>query len=355
MPTLTEVAYYTRRGLKYFGLGMICFVLLRVAITYGIKAYKILNPPPPPAPTRTFGYLPILQFPDNPGYSYQFDLQTPNLSLPTFPDRAKVFYVESKKATLMASEEAIQKANRLKFFSQPTKIDEENYEFKRSIPSPLILKMNIITGAFDLSYQWQTDNSILINKTIPGKDETINSAISFVSTVGVDSSDIDFPNGIIKYYKAKGTRMVLALSLSEADFVKADFYRMPIDDYKVLTPKPEDGIISLIFSGSSNNDKQIVSAKYNYYNLNYVNPPTYSLKPIAQAWEELKKGNGYIASYEGEAEIIPIRRINLAYFDSLFYQEFMQPVYVFYGDNNFVAYVRAIANFELARETTNSN
>lgn len=350
MPTLTDVAYHTRKGLKYFGFGMLGFIFLRIAITYGIKAYLILNPPPPPPPTRGFGLIPPLQFPDNPGYSYQFDLQTPNLSLPNFSDRAKVFHIEGKKATLMASEDAKQTAMRMKFFSEPKKIDEVTYEFKRGIPSPLTLKMNIITGAFDLNYQWQTDTGILFDKTLPGKDETISRAISFVSSIGAPSEDIDFINGTIRYYKAKGTRMVIALSLSEADFVKADFYRNPIDEFKVLTAKPEDGIISLIFSGSKNVDKQIVSAKYNYYKLNYLDPQTYALKPIGIAWEELKKGNGFIASYNGEAETIAIRRINLAYFDSESYQEFMQPIYVFYGDNNFVGYVRALANSEISKQ-----
>ena len=67
-----------------------------------------------------------------------------------------------------------------------------------------------------------------------------------------------------------------------------------------------------------------------------------SVKTSAQAWEELKAGEGLVASEHQAREEIVVRRITLGFFDSLEAQTFLQPVYVFEGDNNFVGYVAAV-------------
>ena len=45
-----------------------------------------------------------------------------------------------------------------------------------------------------------------------------------------------------------------------------------------------------------------------------------------------------------EGDEIKIRRIYLAYYDAGIYTEFLQPIYVFEGDNDFVAYTPAITS-----------
>ena len=59
-----------------------------------------------------------------------------------------------------------------------------------------------------------------------------------------------------------------------------------------------------------------------------------------RAWEYLQTGKGYVA--KRTTPNVTIRKISLAYYESNEPQEFLQPVYVFEGDNGFVAYVPAI-------------
>ena len=69
---------------------------------------------------------------------------------------------------------------------------------------------------------------------------------------------------------------------------------------------------------------------------------TYPLKKSKEAWEELKDGKAYVASPgDGRTQVV-IRKVFLGYYDSEEYQSYLQPIFVFEGDGNFVAYVPAV-------------
>ncbi|MGI5828016.1 MAG: hypothetical protein ACOX6V_03280 [Patescibacteria group bacterium] len=346
MATLTEVTHYSRKAIKFTGLGIAGYITLQILITNGIKLYKYLNPPPPPPPTVGFGTLPKIKFPDNPGYNYQFQLQTPTGNFPSFPDRAAVFYMPFKRPSLLALDEATKLAIKLRFFSEPKDLSSGIYEWTKNIPSPLTLKINSLNGSFSLNYQWQTDSNLLLNKSLQGRERTIDMAKSFLSSIGRTYADIDFANGKITYLKASDNKMVPVKSLLEADFIKADFFRNDIENYNVITSNPENGIISMIFSGSTNPEKQVVYVKSNYFPADYLSPETYPLKPVALAWEDLKSGKAFIAKDESDSDTVTIRRIYLAYYDSEIPQQFLQPIYMFTNDDenpSFIAYVPAIS------------
>jgi hypothetical protein len=347
MATLTETTYYSRKTIKFTGIGIAGYILLQILITNGIKLYRHLNPPPPPPPTVGFGILPKIEFPDNPGYNYKLQLEIPTGSFPSFPDRATVYYMPFRKPSLLALDEATKLATKLRFTNQPKDLSSGIYEWEKNIPSPLILKINSLDGSFTLSYQWQTDSNLLLDKNLQGRERTLTMAKGFFQTIGLSQPDIDFSKGKVAYLKASGNKMIPVNSLSEADFVKIDFFRDSIEYYAVMTPNPEHGIISMIFSGSSNSEKQLISVKYNYFPANYLAPETYPIKPAAAAWEELRAGKAYIARNTLDSEEISIRRVYLAYYDSDKPQQFLQPVYMFTDDDenpNFIAYVPAITN-----------
>jgi hypothetical protein len=169
--------------------------------------------------------------------------------------------------------------------------------------------------------------------------------------------DINLDGAEISYLSATGNRLVPAVSPSEADFVSVELYRDDVSfldpvteaeiSYDVVTADDQRGIISMIFSSSTRADKRLISVEFDYFPVNYDQRHTYLLKSVPEAWEELKNGMGYIALNEDEeANTIFIRRVELAYYDSYTAQEFLQPIYIFRGDNGgngeFVAYVSAI-------------
>ena len=73
-----------------------------------------------------------------------------------------------------------------------------------------------------------------------------------------------------------------------------------------------------------------------------MNTATYPIKTAQKAFRELQTRQGFIVNVGNNQQIITVRKASLAYFDSLEPQQYLQPIYVFSGDNGFQAYVRAI-------------
>lgn len=344
MATLTEVAYYSRNIIKYSGLFILGYIILQFIFKFSIDLYKQLNPPPPPAPSMGFGALPKLYFAQTGEYKFNFLLQTPDGNFPVFSDRANVYYIPPKKASLFAYTETEKMANSYRFFGTGEQVGKNLYQWQKNIPQTLTIKIDSLRSSFSYEYAWQADTSLLSDKKALTEEMVYQIASNFIKQSGQNITDIFLNEAKLSYYKASGDKMVPVLSLSEADFIKVDYFRIKIDEYQVVTHKPQDGIISLIISRSNQFDKQVISAAFNYYSINYLQPETYPLAPIATAWEKLKAGQAYIASNNNNSEEIKIRRIELAYFDPPVAQEFFQPIYVFRGDNDFIAYLPAIAD-----------
>ena len=363
MGTLAETAYYMRNFIKFSGIGIVSYIIISQSIGLAYRLYLYYNPPPPPPPTLGFGLLPPINFPDQANYDLMFELETPNAGFPVLEDRGVVYYMPFQRASLLALDEADLTAEMLGFIEDPISLTSEIYQWKMSLPSPLVLEQNISNGSYVYNYQWQTDKGLLTDSNIPGKDETIIEVENYLQKTGLELEDVDHEDAVISYTKASGNRMIPALSISDANFVQVDLFRQPIligvgDDAverPVVTPDPEKGIIRMQLSGSILASKRIVGVEYNYYPVNYLEPHTYLLKPVDQAWQELKSGNAFVALNEDdEADIIYIRRIELGYFDSYQAQEYMQPIYIFRGDDGgsdqFIAYIHAINDLHIVQQ-----
>jgi hypothetical protein len=212
--------------------------------------------------------------------------------------------------------------------------------------------MDIINTHFSLLRSWQADPSLITNKRFVNDQQSILDARTFLSSAGLMATDLIGQEKLI-YLRAQGDQLIPAISLSEADFVRVDFFRAPFQAASLgtttdslslpfYTADPDRGLVSIIVSGSSEQNKKIIAVDYRYSPIEYESFSDYPLKTVQQAWDELNAGGGFIASFTGANEGI-VRRISLGYFDPLTAHEFVMPIYVFVGDNDLVAYVSAIA------------
>lgn len=360
MATLTDTAYYSRQGVKYGAIGFVALLLLYWTGTGLIRFWQATHPAPPPPPAASFGILPSISFPEDKATVASFDLQTPTGTLGTFPDRLRVFVATAKKSSFLAADNANQLAKKLGFTGQPTLESSTRYRWSSETPLPSALEMDIINTYFSLTRAWPADPTLVTNKRFTGDQQTILDARNFLTQAGLLATDL-IGGEKATYLRASGSQFIAAISLSEADFVKVDFFRQPFSppaltspsptrtpspaagpEYAFFTPDPLTGLISIIVSGSPDAAKRIISVDYRYTPIEYESFSDYPLKTADQAWEELSSGGGYIASFTGSGPAV-IRRVNLGYFDPLTPHEFIMPIYVFSGDNNFVAYVSALA------------
>lgn len=341
MTGLTQVAINVRRAIRY-GVYLIIFLMVgKVVLDLSIGLYKRIFPAPPPAPTVKFGKLPKLEFPEGPKVNITYTLETPEGGLPTLLDQAKVYFMPKINPNLLSLDVAKQKARELGFISDPEAVSETVYKFKNQ-NYPSNFEINIVTGVFSISYDLNADRTPLDKK--PPVAEVAASLIrSYLSNADVLPADLTGQTSH-NFLKLSDGKFINALSLSEGDVIKINFFRKSYDDLPSLTESPEESNVWFIVTGSQDRNQQIIAGEFHYYPVDESQFSTYPIKTPAVAFEELKSGSAYIAN-QGlvkDGESLKIRRVYLAYFDSEATSEFYQPIYVFEGDKGFVGYVPAV-------------
>lgn len=345
MATLTETAIAFRKLIKLSILGLSLLLVLRFGLFVYNTYLKVVNPPPPPPPTVEFGKLPKIAFPEKIHPELTLRLETPTGGTPSLGDRANVYLMPKTRPSFSALDEANQIAGKLGFTIQPTEITERRYRWEINEFLPSTLEMDIVSGSFTLKRNWQADPTILSNKQLPGKEQAELETKNWLRQIGLIDETLNSGRINTDYLTFQSGQYLKAVSLSEADFVQTDLFRPNINDLPVLTENPAKGIIQLIFSGSAEAEKRIIQADYNYFPVNTDQTATYPVKSASQAWRELQTRQGYIAAIgNNPANVIAVRRIYLAYFDSSTPQGFLMPIIVFEGDNGFFGYVQAITN-----------
>jgi hypothetical protein len=343
MATLTDTAYVSRLFIKVAGTVLVVLIVGRFSFDILWKYWKATHPPLPPSPEMAFGGLPAVDFPQKQEAELIYNLETPNGTLPTFGDRADVYLMPEQRPRFLALDQATKDAGSLGFTGKSEAQSEVVYRFKRAMPLPATLDINIYTGKFALSIDWPQDPNFFMIKNLPADSQAIAEVKSILKKASLIPDDLAKGDAQITYLKVNNGIYKESVSLSEADFVRVDLYRTKIEDkYEAVTPDPEQGIVRAIVSG--NPDKgRLVQISYNYYPVNYQNKSAYPLKTPQQAWTELTQGSGYIAQLDSGINSVIVRRIELGYYDAYEPQPYFQPVYVFRGDDNFVAYVPAVS------------
>lgn len=344
MATLTQTAYYTRKAINFGIIALIGFIVLKTALTTAGNIWRKFRPPPPPPPTVDFGKLPKIKFPeqgDLPELSFQ--LETIEGALPSFSTIGKVYFMPRRGPGLLALDRAKERARSMGFTSQPEAVSDIFYRWRTGTEPATILEININTLNFHLRYAYEEDPTLLTDKNIPTNERAAAEAKSFLQHNNYLSDDLAEGSAEFAYFRFLTPNLVSAISLSEADFVRANLFRADLDDLKILPPNPVDSLVSFLFSGSRERWKRIVEVKYTYAPIDRETFATYPLKPVNTAWQEIQGREGFIANLgQNEGGRITIRAVYLAFYDSSEEQNFLQPVYVFEGDRNFFGYVPAI-------------
>lgn len=341
---LTEAAYYSRNAIKYSILFLLFLVASRLLWEVGFGVYRRFVPPEPPAPQVAWGKLSSLPFSDKKDSSgLNFTLQTPTGELPKFSTIANVYFMPQKTSSFLDLDEATRIANNLGFTKNPQKISETIYRFDhKDLPSNL--DINIVNKTFSVSYNLAADPELL-NSRPRSTEEAQRAVTSFLSQAKLLPPDLENGQKTFDFLKPDPPNFSPALSLSEASFVRVNLFRAPYNDIPVLTPSAEGSNIWFLVAADRFGSSKVIAGEYHYFGVEEEQVSTYPIKTGQQAWEELKGGRGFIISpaLSGKTDIT-IRRINLAYYDSGEPQGFLQPIVVFEGDDNFVAYLPAVTD-----------
>lgn len=349
MATLTETSIISRKIIRYTVYVLVILTLGNFLVKSLITIYRILFPPPPAPPTVKFGKLPTLPFPEgkpNPK-EYTYSLETASGGFPTFPDQLPVYFMPSPASNLSGLDNANAIARTLGFDMQGKIVIESVpnvYEYSRSDNQNTHFTINIVTNVWSVSYDLRADTSV-IGGIPPEPTAAIEASRKYRSLPGISTPDL---NGPIKteFLKLEGGDLVNALSLSEADFTKINFFRKNFGDkgqYLSVTPDfPKEANVWFLYG---KDPSKVVRGEFHYFPIDEQTSSTYPLINAQTAWENLTQGKAYISNYDTlDNKNITIRKVSLAYYDPGQNTQFYQPVIVFEGDDNFTAYVPAVTS-----------
>jgi len=344
MTSLTRTAYLTKQVL-FFGV-IIIGILIGLRIFWGLskQILRSIFPQPTPTPTVSFGQLPPIDFS---GVSFatssakiSYQIETVEGKIPKLPTQAKVFKVNQSPPSILSGEKAKQKAARLGFSSIPKQLSDRLYVFQDNEINGRTLTMDIVTGSFFITLDLYNIPEIISSTGQLRPQSAIEIAKKFLKDN--ISQTYDFPDSKIQttLLKFEGRDLKEAKSIGETQLIRVDFYRQDLEKLPILPLEKDKANTWILVSPLKEVKKQIVGVNFTYWPVNTKMWATYPLKTSQEAFEELQQGKGKIISLKGP--IITIRKIYLAYLETRAAPEFLQPVFVFDGDDNFRAVVPAI-------------
>ena len=347
MPTLTETAKVAKKIIKYSSISIIALIILIPLVRASIRYWDELHPDPPPPPNAAFGKLPAIKFGESTQAiptDLQFQLQTVEGTLPNLSNQTKVYFIPTLGSKFFDEEKTRQKANLLGFPLESQQINPTKFLFINP-QTKATLQIDTINNNFEIHFPYQEDQSFA-NFPAPNQIQALNELKSLLARSQMWPNDIDetkTQSTFLKYQPAEN-KLITVPSLSEAQLIQINLFRTDQNGLPILPPHPNETNISFIISQNSELGKKIIKGHYVHYPINYDHWATYPLKSPNVAWEELKTGKAYVTILGNNSNQKPIiiRKIYLAYFDPDIAQSFLQPIFVFEGDNQFLAYLSAI-------------
>lgn len=340
MATLTEVSYFTRKIVKGTIIIIIGLMVAPVLYRIGVNIYRRLSPEPPPPPTVKFGKLPKLDFPQSGQEPVPtFKLETIQGGLPRMPDQASVYVVGYNQSRLLDFQRTKTKAASFGLKSEPETNDRLTYIWRNEAGTSNLV-VNIVTGKWEYNMDWRKDPELLVPTQMPNQGNAIGSAKAVLGRISTLPTDIQNGNAVVTYLQATASGDTReAQPYEEQNMVRVDVFRADLDKLPFVTAGGKTSPVSVVLSGSKLPEKQIIQAKYNYSGIVGNESATYPIRPIDQAWSDLTLGKGYITKNYPE---VTVRKVYMGYYESDGPQNFIQPVYVFAGDREFMGYVQAV-------------
>lgn len=346
--SLTQTAYTSRRIVKFGSIGIVAFSMLWGLSTAIYKAYMAAHPPYI-APTVKYGKIPRLIFPEKDTKLKKFTYELPNDAVPTFKDQAKVFVIYRPNTTFLALEEDKKTATSFGFNGEPTQIETGLYKFQDAVNNKT-LTVNVLTGDFTMTYPYASDQMLINPEKMVSKTEAIKIATSFLEKGKKLTTDLANGEKVVTFWKIEGNGLKSVSSQSEANAARVDLYRQSLDNLPVLSVNFGQASVSVLVSGATVEAKKIIGVNFKDMSINQASYSTYPIKTGQEVVDSLNSGNYWIAR-DVSSENVTVRKIYLAYFEPMTLTNYLQPIFVVEGDNNFVAYIPAIRSDFIKQES----
>lgn len=339
MPTLSIVRTDFGKILKWGGIIISIIIILLIALKLLFLIKQMIFPSAPPPPTVTFGKLPKPYFPEGIKKDYTYEIDTLTGDLPNFKPAEKVYKMEQRGPDILAVERISQAVSYMGFNSRPQQISDFVYKWSSPKPPEQNIIMNIKLSEFNLSSSISKHEQYIKSGKFQNKSRPIVVATNFLNGLDFNTEEIDEEKTKVEFGILKDgvisptTRMVIS------DIATVYFFQKNKDDLPIVYPQgPNSSMRMLVGAGD---DGKVLEGQFSYQKV-LDESATYPIKTSQEAFEDLKNGKAYVASFSGTNSNVKIKNIYLALYSEGRLQEYMTPVVVFEGNDNFIAYVSGI-------------
>lgn len=316
--TLTETAILTKKVLLFLTIFLIISLIAWLSWRYYyINIYLPSLPIVETLPDIKYGILPKPNLVVNnlSGSNYKYVLNTTTGELPlNIPKIMKVFFAPQLGTTFLALDRAKDLAKLFNFMTEPELAAANQYRFIDET-GEMIIDLN--SGNFKYRRTAQTQEDVIL------KD-----AANLTSDFKNFLSEKKLLNEELTYGRTKVSGSTITL------------WQDSIEDYPMVTAKFSEGLIKATVTNFDGDLKKYPTLEYIYWPVDISNFSTYPVKTAKEAFENLKEGSGSII-FEPKGEEVSLTNIYLAYLLTDQYTPYVQPVFVFEGEN-FTALIPAI-------------
>ena len=343
MLTLSQATSETRSILKWGGVIILLLFFAFLVFRLGSYFKDKFFPTPPPAPTVTFGKLPVIVFPNNSSdKNFSYSLDTVSGTVPVFPDTLKVYKMVSNPPDLLALQKAKSKVGSVGFNSSEIPVSNRVYQWNDNGPLNKTITMDIFSSNFSLSSDFISDPIVQAAGNLPDPNGSITVAQTFLSTMDSLPNDIDPSKTQTFLFSINNSTLTTATSISNAQVIEVDLFQKDIDELPIYYPRAVNSTMTLLVVAGQD-QPQVAQVNYYHQSISGTNS-TYPIKTAQQAYDELKQGKGYIASYFGKSDYISIKNVSLGYYIGDKKQDYLIPIAVFEGNDGFFAYVPLVSD-----------
>ena len=368
--TLTQVTFFAR---NFLIIALIFFIILLLGkLSYdGFLLYLAAQVAKRPEPAnQDYGLLPPISFPtqipsdkptayflkltDKKGKTFNV---CPNLD--SLYTTLRVYKTSSlgEGPGLNVETKIRQIAQAFGFSGEPEIVDSKLYRWSNDNGA---IEINRETFATTYNTDYLSNNELLgqEGKTLPTNAEATDLLKNVLNQAGLLINDVATMSADVVHVKAVGNKLEQANSIGEADFIQVALNRAPVyyplynqstgtvlKDlvYPIVEPKTQPSSIVGIIARNWLDEDLVVQLRYVYQPIDYTEYGVYTVREPQNAWQDvILTGQAYVEN-EGKSETATVTKVSLGYYESAEAQEYLQPVYVFEGENDFRAYVPAIS------------
>lgn len=334
--TLTDAAYFIRKSIIFGGIGLVVLMVTTLSFMSYLRTVKDNTPIPTPTPSASFGTLPRIIFPESSTRPTSYKLELIEGYPPEATPSAPIYLIPDKKPTLFSKRQAITFGKKVGFLEEPVEISATVLDFADPTTNST-LTVNIATNNFFMKRNYP-DTTVFQTPTITDINTLTNHARGYFRELRLWNDS--FTGSRVSYYAFDGTNLSKLPDARGAQVARVDFFIPSVGPYLAVTPKFASSNVYLVFTADRSNVLAVVEASFQYFPADINISATYPTISGQAAFDELEAGKGHIASSNTSEAVI--RRVYLAYYQAPIHQDFLQLVWVFEGDDEFVAMIPAI-------------